>query len=55
MNALAEPVELLEAECNAQALPLDERDDELDEALFDEACSMRVVEWMVQRICSMPH
>ena len=54
MNALAEPLELLEAECNAHGWRLDDREDDGEDSPFDEACSQRVLAWMVQRICTMP-
>jgi hypothetical protein len=54
MNAIAEPIELLEAECNAAAWhepPCEETDDAL---VIDTACSERVLEWTVERICACP-
>jgi hypothetical protein len=50
MNAIAEPIELLEAECNAPAWV--DRDDDVDAAI-DEACGERVLDWTVQRICAV--
>jgi hypothetical protein len=52
MNAIAEPIELLEAECNAHGWrdDVDAVDDEGD--AFDPICSTRVLDWTVQRICA---
>lgn len=60
MNAIAEPIELLEAECNAPAWH-EAVDEEVDHALegddvlvIDTACSERVLDWTVERICACP-
>jgi hypothetical protein len=50
MNAIAEPIELLEAECNALGWHDDEADVEDDAP--NEVCSTRVLDWTVQRICA---
>lgn len=53
MNALAEPIELLDAECNAHSwydLPAQEE----EEQLTDPACSERVLGWTVESICTSP-
>lgn len=54
MNAIAEPIELLEAECNAACWydPAAEEGDDAD--VIDVACSERVLEWTVERICAGP-
>jgi hypothetical protein len=52
MNAIAEPVELLEAECNAQGWYDPSVDDEDYAPMIDEACSERVLGWTVERICA---
>jgi hypothetical protein len=54
MNAFAEPIELLEAECNAHGWHDELASPEVEEFVFDEACSERVLDWMVRRICSIP-
>ena len=56
MNALAEPIELLESECNAQSWydPSVEVETEDDEPVRDPACSARVLGWTVERICTCP-
>ncbi len=51
MNAIAEPIELLEAECNAQGWYDTQSEDDYA-PVIDEACSERVLGWMVQRICA---
>ena len=48
MNAIAEPIELLEAECNA--LGLYESNDDDEAASFGQSCSQRVLGWTVERI-----
>lgn len=61
MNAIAEPIELLEAECYAQGwyqaeepeLEAREIEDDEDDT-FDVRCSERVLEWTVERICACP-
>ncbi len=55
MNALAEPIELLESECNAYSWydPSVETEDE-DAPLGDPVCSARVLDWTVERICTCP-
>jgi hypothetical protein len=56
MNAIAEPIELLEAECYAQGwYQAEEREPEEDDVeAFDVRCSERVLEWTVERICACP-
>jgi len=54
MNAFAEPIELLEAECNAHGWHDEPASPDAEEIEFDEACSERVLDWMVRRICSIP-
>ena len=51
MNAIAEPIELLEAECNAQGYYDPGIDDDYA-PVIDEACSERVLGWTVERICA---
>lgn len=61
MNAIAEPIELLEAECYAQGwyqteepeIEAREVEDDEDDT-FDVRCSERVLEWTVERICACP-
>lgn len=50
MNAIAEPFELLEAECNAQGLYDTAKTDEALCDPIDETCSERVLGWVVDRI-----
>ena len=53
MNALAEPFELLESECEARSwyeLPVAADDDPVIESPF----GARVLAWTVERICSCP-
>jgi len=58
MNAIADPIELLEAECEAIGWygaaepPLE--DDADDDETIDFACSQRVLDWTVERICACP-
>jgi hypothetical protein len=55
MNALAEPIELLDAECNARNWydpSVDDADD--DTPATDPACSERVLGWTVEIICTCP-
>ncbi len=70
MNTVAEPIELLEAECSAlgwyEELPVaapaarttsrpSQPDDEMDEYLsLDPLRSGRVLDWTVERICLAP-
>lgn len=69
MNTVAEPIELLEAECSAHGwyeapapsvappfeMHVPEADEETDEYLsLDPACSERVLGWTVERICLAP-
>jgi len=56
MNAIAEPIELLEAECYAQGwYQVEDREIEEDDAdTFDVECSQRVLDWTVERICACP-
>ncbi len=49
MNAIAEPIELLEAECNALGL-YETREAEDETEVVDETCSQRVLGWTVERI-----
>jgi hypothetical protein len=53
MNALIEPLELQESECNAQGWQMAGALDELDP---DEPVTNgdRVLAWMVDRICALP-
>jgi hypothetical protein len=57
MNALAEPIELLESECNAPSWydpsPVDEAEDD-DAMAVDPVRGARVVVWTVERICTCP-
>ena len=57
MNMLIEPVELQEAECNAQGWQIagaldDPAPDDLPAEMS--ADGVRVVAWMVDRICALP-
>jgi hypothetical protein len=55
MNALAEPIELLESECNAHSwYDPSAADEDEDEPVGDPACSARVLGWTVERICTCP-
>ena len=50
MNAIAEPIELLEAECNGQAC-LPHLFAQLEPSAPDDARGTRVLDWMVYRLC----